>query len=106
MRSLITQVYPPAERESLLSFVEEATGEIDSSQARARSATKSPVPEVDAYINLLILVRLIDSNKLEEALRCSQALMTKITSQNRRTIDLIAAKCYFYHSRVAELTNR
>lgn len=106
LRSLITQIYPPSERESLLAFVEEATGEIDSPQTRTRSATKSPVPEVDAYINLLILVRLVDTTKLEEALRCSQALMTKITSTNRRSIDFIAAKCYFYYSRVAELTNK
>ncbi|XP_008484303.1 probable 26S proteasome non-ATPase regulatory subunit 3, partial [Diaphorina citri] len=35
----------------------------------------------------------------------SNKLMSKITSENRRTSDLIAAKCYFYHSRVHELTN-
>jgi 26S proteasome regulatory subunit N3 len=32
-------------------------------------------------------------------------LMQKVTAQNRRTIDLVAAKCYFYHSRSYELTN-
>lgn len=32
--------------------------------------------------------------------------MNKITSQNRRSLDLIAAKSYFYHTRVAELTNK
>ncbi|CAG9771952.1 unnamed protein product [Ceutorhynchus assimilis] len=106
LRSLITQIYPAADREALLVFVEEAVGEIESSQTRIRSATKAALPEVDSYINLLILVRLIDTNKLEEAQRCSQALMNKIVSQNRRTIDLIAAKCYFYHSRVAELSNK
>lgn len=107
LRGLISQVYPLAERDSLLAFVEEAAAgtEIDTA-TRTRSATKSPVPEVDAYVHLLILVRLLDTNKLDEATRCSQALMTKITSQNRRTIDLIAAKCYFYHSRVAELTDK
>ncbi|KAJ8947022.1 hypothetical protein NQ314_008707 [Rhamnusium bicolor] len=81
LRSLISQIYPVSEREALLTFVEEASGEIDSTQARARSAAKSPVPEVDTYVNLLILVRLIDTNKLQEAERCSQALMNKITSQ-------------------------
>lgn len=106
LRSLINQIYPVSERDQLISFIEEATGELDNTQTRARSAVKSPVPEVDAYINLLILVRLIDNNKLQEAERCSQSIMNKITSQNRRTIDHIAAKCYFYHSRVAELTNK
>ncbi|KAI4464795.1 26s proteasome non-atpase regulatory subunit 3/cop9 signalosome complex subunit 3 [Holotrichia oblita] len=107
LRGLISQIYPLSERESLLTFVEEAAGSSDVEQnTRVRSAIKTPVPEVDAYIHLLILVRLIDTQKLEEATRCSQALMNKITNQNRRTLDLIAAKCYFYHSRVAELTNR
>lgn len=32
--------------------------------------------------------------------------MTKVTSVNRRTLDLLAARCYFYHSRVYELNNR
>nr|XP_022908412.1 probable 26S proteasome non-ATPase regulatory subunit 3 [Onthophagus taurus] len=107
LKGLINQIYPVAERDSLLSFVvEEAVGEVEQpGTSRVRSAIKTPVPEVDAYVHLLILVRLIDVNKLEDASRCCQALITKITSQNRRTLDLIAAKCYFYHSRVAELTN-
>lgn len=107
LRGLISQIYPLSEREALVAFVEEAAGSSDIEQnTRVRSAIKTPVPEVDAYIHLLILVRLIDTHKLDEAARCSQALMSKITNQNRRTLDLIAAKCYFYHSRVAELTNR
>lgn len=104
LRGLITQVYPVGERDALFTFVEEATTEIDTS--RVRSAIKSPVPEVDAYIHLLCVVKLLDNNKYEEASNCSQLLMNKVTSQNRRTIDLVAARCYFYHSRCAELTNK
>lgn len=107
LRGLINQIYPVAERDALVSFVEEpgTAAEIDSN-TRVRSAMKTPLPEVDAYVHLLILLRLIDSTKLEEAQRCCQNLMTKLTNQNRRTIDLIAAKCFFYYSRVAELTNK
>ncbi|GLV38918.1 Regulatory particle non-ATPase 3 [Carabus blaptoides fortunei] len=104
LRGLINQIYPGGERDGLLSFVEEPTTEIDT--ARIRSAVKSPVAEVDVYMYLLIVVRLLDSGKLEEASNCSQLLMNKITSQNRRSLDLIAAKCYFYHSRCAELTGK
>lgn len=32
--------------------------------------------------------------------------MKKITTQNRRTLDLLASKCYFYHLRCYELTNK
>lgn len=107
LRGLINQIYPISERDGLLQFVEEPGTAADlDSNTRVRSAVKTPLPEVDAYVHLLILLRLIDSNKLDEAQRCCQNLMTKLTNQNRRTLDLIAAKCFFYYSRVAELTNK
>ncbi|XP_059616224.1 probable 26S proteasome non-ATPase regulatory subunit 3 [Phlebotomus argentipes] len=108
MRSLATQLYPVGqERNAILAFVEElpaGTTELD--VPRARAATKSPLPEVDAYYHLLVLVRLLDGRNLEKASQFSDALMNKIVTQNRRTLDLLAAKAYFYHSRVAELTNK
>ncbi|GAB0097266.1 Probable 26S proteasome non-ATPase regulatory subunit 3 [Sergentomyia squamirostris] len=108
LRSLSTQLYPAGqERNTVLVFVEEpAPGATEPEVPRARAATKSPIPEVDAYFHLLMLVRLLDSKNLEKAYACSEALMTKIVTQNRRTLDLVAAKAYFYHSRVAELTNK
>lgn len=106
LRSLAVHLYPGGlERESMLAFVEpllpgqtepEPTG-------RTRPVTKSPLPEVDAYIHLLALVRLIDANEMRLAAQCSETLMRKIVGHNRRTLDLIAAKSYFYHTRVAEL---
>ncbi len=33
-------------------------------------------------------------------------MMDKITCQNRRTLDVIAAKCYFYYARVYELNDK
>lgn len=73
LRSLVNQLYPQAEREALLAFIEDSAGGSDADTGtRSRSAIKSPVPEVDAYIHLLLLVHLIDTNKLEEAGRCSQ----------------------------------
>lgn len=106
LRGLINQVFPLNERDAMLTYIEDNPGGNEIETQRTRSATKSPVPEVETYIQFLILVRLIDTNKLDEAAKCSELLMSKVTSQNRRTLDLIAAKCYFYHSRVAELTNK
>lgn len=36
----------------------------------------------------------------------SDDLLQKISSQNRRALDLVAAKCYYYHSRVYEFLNQ
>uniref|UniRef100_U5EZB6 Probable 26S proteasome non-ATPase regulatory subunit 3 n=1 Tax=Corethrella appendiculata TaxID=1370023 RepID=U5EZB6_9DIPT len=104
VRNLAIQLYPAGvERDSILTYIEDGSGTEQPELPRPRAAIKSPLPEVDVYFHLLLLVRLLDKNELAKANQCSQDLMTKITSQNRRTLDLIAAKCYFYHSRVAEL---
>lgn len=108
LRSIISQLYPyNSEKDVLLAYVEEiAAGSAEIEAPRTRGTVKPPVPEVDVYIHLLILLRLLDTNKLTEASECSQQLMSKVMAHNRRTLDLIAAKCYFYHSRVFELNNK
>lgn len=108
LRAIISQLYPSnADKDALLMFVEEVLpGSAEIEPPRTRSAAKTLAPEVDVYLHLLVLLRLIDTNKLTEATECSQQLMNKITAQNRRTLDLIAAKSYYYHSRVFELTNK
>ena len=111
LRGIITGFYTHSttEKDVLLSFVEELmeTDNAASQRMRSGKTSSSPLlPEVDAYLHLLVLVKLIDSSKYEDAVRCSDLLMTKITAQNRRTIDLVAAKCYFYHMRSYELMDQ
>lgn len=128
LRTLAAQLYPiGAEREAILTFLEELpAGSVEPEVVRPRAAVKTPLPEVDAYFHLLALVRLLDAKMLDKASQCgepwkvsgvgpstktfyflsAQQLMSKIMSQNRRSLDLVAAKSYFYHSRVAELTNK
>ncbi|KAF7997201.1 hypothetical protein HCN44_005478 [Aphidius gifuensis] len=110
LRCLIGGFYTrsASERESLLVWVEEPM-DTEGTQAaiqRFKSSASPLLPEIDAYIHLLVLVRLIDTKKYEEAVQCSEALAKKVTGENRRTMDLIAAKCYFYHSRVYELIGK
>ncbi|XP_010084066.1 PREDICTED: 26S proteasome non-ATPase regulatory subunit 3, partial [Pterocles gutturalis] len=40
------------------------------------------------------------------AQKVSDDLMQKISSQNRRALDLVVAKCYYYHSRIYEFLNK
>ncbi|XP_063242662.1 probable 26S proteasome non-ATPase regulatory subunit 3 [Bacillus rossius redtenbacheri] len=111
LRGIITGFYThsTAERDALMAFVDECMETDASTGQRMRSSKSSStplLPEVDAYINLLVLLKLIDGEKFKEAVECSNALMQKVTVQNRRTLDLMVAKCYFYHSRSYELTNQ
>ena len=95
------------ERDNLLNLIGEDEGAIEaaSPQQRTGRALKqghvSPLPEVDVYIHMLVLLYCLD-NKRKEGVQCSDQLMQKITSHNRRTLDLLAARCYFYHARTYE----
>ena len=59
--------------------------------------------QVDFYMNLLVLIHLIDGSKGKEALECATQIVTKLQNQNRRTLDLISAKCFFYYMRAHEM---
>ncbi|XP_011190713.1 probable 26S proteasome non-ATPase regulatory subunit 3 [Zeugodacus cucurbitae] len=106
-RNIAQSIYPAGtDRETAISLIPNTpAGVIETEIPRSRSASKPPIAEVDAYFYLLLLVKLIDEADIKRAAVCSEALMTKITGQNRRTLDLIGAKSYFYYSRVSELNN-
>jgi len=64
----------------------------------AKSAGTPLLPEVDAYLHLLVLLHLIDTGKKDEAVQCSDQLMVKLSGFNRRSLDHVASKCYYYHT--------
>ncbi|XP_057494804.1 probable 26S proteasome non-ATPase regulatory subunit 3 isoform X2 [Actinidia eriantha] len=72
------------------------------------SATQAPVkhslPELEIYCYLLVLIFLIDQKRYNEAKACSSASIARLKNLNRRTIDVLAAKLYFYYSLSYELT--
>jgi len=107
LHTLILAFYHKAEnkseKEALVQFVPLGDAPEVKSSGRQRSAAL--LPEVDVYIHLLVLLYLLDSEKLVQAQKCSDQLMTKVSAHsNRRSLDILSARCYFYHSRVYELT--
>ena len=53
----------------------------------AKSANTPLLPEVDCYLQLLILLFLMDAGKKEDSVKISDALVDKLASQNRRSLD-------------------
>jgi len=97
-------------REALLSFLpaaEEEKMEVEGEASKppptirlrgAKSANTPLLPEVDAYLHLLVLLYLIDAGKKDEAVECSDQLMVKLSGFNRRSLDHVASRCYYYHT--------
>uniref|UniRef100_A0A4W6C7V2 26S proteasome non-ATPase regulatory subunit 3 n=1 Tax=Lates calcarifer TaxID=8187 RepID=A0A4W6C7V2_LATCA len=89
-------------RDFLLSFLEDVQF-----RPRTGKAASAPLlPEVEAYLQLLLVVHLTNNKRYTEAQKVSDDLLQKIGSKNRRALDLVAAKCYYYHARVYEFLNQ
>ncbi|RVE70050.1 hypothetical protein OJAV_G00084350 [Oryzias javanicus] len=95
-----------ATRDFLLGFLEEpmevADGDIQFRPRTGKAAASPLLPEVEAYLQLLLVVHLTNNKRYAEAQRASDDLMQKISSKKSRALDLIAAKCYYHHTRVYE----
>ena len=79
--------------------------EVDAPTGKSKEARKI-IPEGDAYIQMLTQLVLLDSNRLEEGAQFSTSLVNDVHSQNRRTLDQIGAKIFFYYSRFYELLDQ
>lgn len=59
--------------------------------------------DLDAYLSLLVVIYLLDTNSTDQALALSRQSLTKIQQANKRTLDQIAARTSFYLARCLEL---
>ncbi|KXT13061.1 hypothetical protein AC579_3468 [Pseudocercospora musae] len=60
-------------------------------------AEQDPHPEVWSYLGVLLQVYLFDSGEFEKGADFSENFVERIRSWNRRTLDQIGAKAYFYY---------
>ncbi|XP_011046661.1 PREDICTED: probable 26S proteasome non-ATPase regulatory subunit 3 [Populus euphratica] len=78
--------------------------EVDSVTSVTQAPAKYPLPELEIYCYLLVLIFLIDQKKYNEAKTCSSASITRLKNLNRRTVDVLASRLYSYYSLSYELT--
>lgn len=67
-----------------------------------RKDNKDNLPEIDIYLGILIQVYLFDQKQFQRGADFSAYLSERIQSLNRRTLDCLSAKVYFYHSLFCE----
>ncbi|KAI1290220.1 26S proteasome non-ATPase regulatory subunit 3 [Halotydeus destructor] len=68
-----------------------------------KAASQPLLPELDVYFHLLVVLHLLDLGRSQQALQCCEQLVSKVSGQNRRSLDLIASKVYYYYTRCHEL---
>ncbi len=72
--------------------------EIDGQTKDKTSKNKDQLPEVDIYLSILTQIYLYDSKRIELGAKFSGNLVEKLRTLNRRTLDPLSARVYFYYS--------
>ncbi|KAI1822588.1 putative proteasome regulatory particle subunit [Xylaria intraflava] len=68
----------------------------------SKKENKDSIPEIDIFLAILIQVYLFDSKQFQQGAEFSSILADRIHSLNRRTLDSLSAKAYFYYSLFCE----
>jgi 26S proteasome regulatory subunit N3 len=98
--------------DKLLGYLQKATNKMDTSDESSQSsditpnqAAKSVFPEVEVFLYLLVVIWLVD-DKSPTAEYAANDLINSIQTHNRRTLNVLASKAYFYYARAHELSGQ
>ncbi|CAG8936209.1 unnamed protein product [Penicillium salamii] len=106
LAEVIVEVYSPSSSTAsfLLAALNQANAfenapsnsqmEVDSEKA----APKETLAEVDAYLSILVQIYLFDQREIQKGAQFSTELIERLRALNRRTLDSLAARVYFYYS--------
>ncbi|KAL9100435.1 MAG: hypothetical protein Q9163_004180 [Psora crenata] len=70
----------------------------DKTTSKSSSAAKELLPEVDIYLSVLVQIYLYDSKSIEFGAKFSGNLIERLRTLNRRTLDALSARVYFYYA--------
>jgi len=66
----------------------------------------SKMPEIQAVLHLIYIMKLVDEKHLEATLEHTTKLMERVKDINRRTLDPINSRVYYFHALACELNNK
>lgn len=77
---------------------DEAASKMDVDSEKPKSAPRELLPEVDVYLSILVQVYLFDRKEVQRGADFSSRLVERLRTLNRRTLDALAARVYFYYA--------
>ena len=104
LAQVITETYvssSPTARSLLSAIGREGTSfgaKVDGEGETKSKTPKEALPEVDTYLSILVQINLYDSKATELGAKFSSGLVDRLRTLNRRTLDSLAARVYFYYS--------
>ncbi|RLM01763.1 hypothetical protein CFD26_107069 [Aspergillus turcosus] len=108
LAEVIVETYPPSSPTAsfLLEAIDQsgayesalASSKMEVDSEKNKSAPKEILPEVDTYLSILVQIYLYDKKEIQGGAKFSTALIERLRTLNRRTLDSLAARVYFYYS--------
>ena len=86
------------------SFPREKADEWHRKRDQTQSKSKDVLPEVDVYLSILVQIHLYERKAINAGAQFSSALVEHLRTLNRRTLDSLAARVYFYYALFFEET--
>jgi 26S proteasome regulatory subunit N3 len=77
---------------------DEASTKMEDDTDKTKSTTKEVLPEIDTYLSILVQIYLYDRKEIQKGAKFSTGLIERLRTLNRRTLDSLAARVYFYYS--------
>ena len=65
---------------------------------KSNATSKDVLPEVDTYLSILVQIHLYDTKAIELGAKFSSNLVERLRTLNRRTLDALSARVYYYYS--------
>ncbi|EPS40328.1 hypothetical protein H072_5877 [Dactylellina haptotyla CBS 200.50] len=103
LADIVKKTFPPSHPaySSLLSILADGSHADQDVSMDIDAETKAPnviLPEIDVYLHLAVQVYLLDRREYDKGAKFSDDLVKRMHGMNRRTLDSLAAKVYFYYS--------
>ncbi|KAL4894231.1 proteasome regulatory subunit C-terminal-domain-containing protein [Aspergillus ambiguus] len=105
LAEVIADVYPSSSPTAsfLLDAIDQAgaferTTKMDVESEKTKSSSKEILPEIDTYMSILVQIYLYDRKEIQKGAQFSTNLIERLRTLNRRTLDSLAARVYFYYS--------
>jgi 26S proteasome regulatory subunit N3 len=80
----------------------EIDGDSKAAKLVNKKELKDVIPEIDIYLGILVQVHLLDTKTFQHGAEFSKQLAHRIHSLNRRTLDPLSARSYFYYQMFCE----
>jgi 26S proteasome regulatory subunit N3 len=71
---------------------------MDVDMDKSKPVLKEILPEMDTYLSILVQIYLYDKKSIQRGADFSNRLVERLRTLNRRTLDPLAARVYFYYS--------